>query len=149
MCIRDRYTLLLRTVYFCCSVCDRLFAWTIFSFTFAIYLYFYFAHWTLFGGGHAPLGKTQRFYMVQATPPLGKHKDSMWWGTHTPWENMSILYGEGHTPSGKTQRFCVVRATHLFGTHKGFRENSRLITGECRTPRGKTHRFSVVRATRP
>ena len=74
--------------------------------------------------------------MVEATPPLRKHKDSVWQELHLPKENTRILCGKNYTSLRKTQGVCVARATRPLGKHK------ESVWQKLRHPEGK-HKESV------
>ena len=53
--------------------------------------------------------------MVEATLPLGKDKDSVWYKLPPPLENIRILHGRSYSPLRKTTGSCMVEATPPLG----------------------------------
>ena len=108
--------------------------------------------------------------MVDATHPLGKHKDSVWQELCPPQENTRTLYGRSFFPLRKTQGFCMVevmpplRKTQGFfmvdatppslGKHKDSvwqnllppQENTIILYGRSYVPLRKTQGFCMVEA---
>ena len=88
--------------------------------------------------------------MVKATPPFGKHEDSVWQKLYLSMESINILCGKSYTSLKKKPGFCLAKATPASRKHKDsvcytpFKEKIRNLCGKSYTSLRKAQRFCVA-----